>query len=563
MPANDPLDDIAYHVTLDPGLKATISGAEIAAGVAAARLMNDVIDAAIDATGVNADGVVTPSELRQISAYIRSDDELYAKFVEGHGNDEGNVETGFHLVQGDGGTLKFQGRNFVNTVADALYHVGFSIRDGRFRNEDGDQNEQVDDVAGWLNFFLNDENRVFGTGQSETLHSGTYSGVFSDAEDEIFDAGGGNDTIWASTGDDIVYAGTGDDTSGGGTGNDTLYGEGGNDTLWGEDGNDTLMGGGGHDTLGGGNGNDLMEGHSGNDTLWAGAGNDTVSGGTGADRLGGGAGNDTLDGGSGADKVWGEDGDDTLSGGNGNDEMGGGNGNDILDGGSGRDVISGGNGDDVLDGGSGADTVWGGSGSDTLSGGAHRDTLGGGSGDDEIDAGSGNDIVYGEDGKDVVLGGSGHDEIHGGNGNDDLSGDAGNDEIHGGDNNDTMRGGDGRDELFGGTGQDIFVGGVGADKLIGWEKWESRDIFVIGSGDTGTLRWNSDVIEGFKSGTDKIDLTGFEDLSYVEGSFSGGNGGEVYFDGDYVRIDENGDGALDAMFELRYVNSVNESDFIL
>lgn len=55
------------------------------------------------ATGANADGLVTPDELRAMSDHIRGDEALHAEFVEGHGDDEGDEETGFHLVQGDGG----------------------------------------------------------------------------------------------------------------------------------------------------------------------------------------------------------------------------------------------------------------------------------------------------------------------------------------------------------------------------------------------------------------------------------------------------------------------------
>lgn len=100
-----PLDAIVSFVKKDPGLKANISKADINGGAAGAVLMNEVIGAAIKATGVNEDGRITPEDARKISDYIRSDADLLAKFVEGHGDDEGNEETGFHLVQGDGGTL--------------------------------------------------------------------------------------------------------------------------------------------------------------------------------------------------------------------------------------------------------------------------------------------------------------------------------------------------------------------------------------------------------------------------------------------------------------------------
>ena len=43
------------------------------------------------------------------------------------------------------------------------YHIGFQIVDGRFRNEDGDANATVSDVADWLNYFLSDASST-GTG---------------------------------------------------------------------------------------------------------------------------------------------------------------------------------------------------------------------------------------------------------------------------------------------------------------------------------------------------------------------------------------------------------------
>ncbi|MGI9355506.1 MAG: hypothetical protein ACR2PF_10160 [Rhizobiaceae bacterium] len=145
------LKAIVDGVYSDPGLQTRITNPEIEGGADGARTMNAVILEAVQATGAMADNVVMPDELRSVSDYIRANSDLYARFVDGHGDDEGNIETAFHLVQGDGGTLRFQGREFVDTVADAIYHVGFEYRNGRFRNEDGNANEQVDDVAGWIN----------------------------------------------------------------------------------------------------------------------------------------------------------------------------------------------------------------------------------------------------------------------------------------------------------------------------------------------------------------------------------------------------------------------------
>lgn len=73
----------------------------------------------------------------------------------------------------------------------------------------------------------------------------------------------------------------------GGAGNDTLDGGDGNDTLLGEDDNDLLRGDAGNDQLFGGNGSDTLAGGAGNDTLATGAGSDVVVlvGNDGADRI--------------------------------------------------------------------------------------------------------------------------------------------------------------------------------------------------------------------------------------------------------------------------------------
>ena len=565
MPVNqNTLETIAERVSNDPGLAANIIRADIDGGVAAAMLMNTVIMAAIEATGVNADGRLTPDDLRAISDYIRANPELYEQFVEGHGNDEGNVETGFHLVQGDGGAYQFQGRNFVDTVADAIYHVGFTYQDGRFRNEDGNANETVDDVAGWINYFVNGENVVYGTSAGETLNSGHYSFDLDEAMHEIFEAGGGNDKIWAGDGNDIVWGGSGNDTSGGGLGNDVLYGEGGDDKLWGEEGDDRLVGGQGHDRMGGGEGDDFLRGDAGDDKMSGNEGADKLVGGAGADELWGdegndvlfgGTGNDLSGGGAGDDIIYGEDGDDRLYGQDGDDRLFGGQGNDQLGGEAGDDLIRGGAGNDKLSGGAGADKLIGGMGADEMSGNEDNDTLFGG---------MGNDIMRGDAGDDLLFGEAGDDQLYGHDGVDRLLGGDGNDRISGGDGGDVLRGEDGNDELIGGNGRDIFIGGAGADRLLDWEDTDSSDIFQFRVGDSGVVAGQIDVIEGFDSGIDKIHLKAFDGLAFIEGeTFTAGGVGQVLFDGDFVQIDANGDGVVDEMIEIKWVNELVESDFIL
>lgn len=352
----DPLKGLSNAVAADRGLQNNITDRQLAKGVKAAEDMNDLLMRAIARSGVNQDGLLSGKDMARVSAEVYDRPAQYVAFLEAHGNDNGDVVSGFHYVQGDGGTLVFQGRDFIDTIADSIYHYGFRVIDGRYVNEDGAANETAADVAGWLNYFLNGENVVWGNGTDETLGSGDYSGRFADAANETFYAGKGDDRIWAGEGDDKVFGEDGNDTSGGGLGRDRMYGGAGADTLYGDEDNDRLWGGLGADTLGGSQGADRLYGGNGNDHLNGGQGRDMLMGGKGQDRLDGSDGNDNMDGGDDADLLYGGAGSDRMAGGKGNDDMHGSDGNDRMRGGAGRDELSGGAGKDRLDGGTGADT---------------------------------------------------------------------------------------------------------------------------------------------------------------------------------------------------------------
>jgi Ca2+-binding RTX toxin-like protein len=369
------LENIIRAIQADPGLKAGQSAANIAKGIEAARILNDVLLKQFAVTKTNLDGRITAADLQLVSKTIQANAVDYLAFLRAHGDDEGNRVSGFHHVQNDGGTLKFQGRDFIDTVADAVYHYGFDIIGGRYVNEDGNANELAADVAGWLNYFVNGVNIVYGTAGRDELGSGEYSAYFANAAHETFDAGAGDDKVWADKGNDTVLAGTGNDTVGGGSGHDKVYGGAGNDTLWGESGYDQLFGEDGNDTLGGGKDPDRLDGGAGNDKLYGEEGNDIIAGGTGDDEGGGGAGDDSFDGGDGADSFYGDDGRDTIKGGAGNDKLEGGRNEDRLHGGLGDDKIGGGDAADVLFGDDGRDTLSGGEGSDYLSGGKGADVF--------------------------------------------------------------------------------------------------------------------------------------------------------------------------------------------
>jgi Ca2+-binding RTX toxin-like protein len=340
MPAN--LDSLLRAIAADPGLQAGTSTAQYNGGVAAAKLLDSVLLQMIDATNVNDDGMLSAADMKKVSDTLWTDNfsTPWRQFFVGHGNDNGTLETGYHLLQNDGGTLQFQGRNLINTVIDAIFHYGFEVTDGRYVNEDGAANETTTDVAGWLNYFLNGENVIYGNATiADEVGSGEYSNVFAAARNETFMMGTGNDKVWADIGNDKVFAGAGADKVGAGLGADRVFGQAGNDTIWGEKGADALYGGNGKDVIGGGEDNDHLYGGDMNDTVYGEDGNDLVDGGAQGDALDGQGGADTLYGGQGHDKMGGGDGMDRLIGGADNDSMSGGEGMDTLRGGTGADDL--------------------------------------------------------------------------------------------------------------------------------------------------------------------------------------------------------------------------------
>jgi hypothetical protein len=117
-----------------------LPAADIDGGAGAANALNALILEGIAATGAMADSWITSTDLEAINAWLRADPMRLARFIELHGDDENGSETGYHLVQNDGANTNYFGQNLVNTVADGIYHIGFTIENGRFLNEDGDAN---------------------------------------------------------------------------------------------------------------------------------------------------------------------------------------------------------------------------------------------------------------------------------------------------------------------------------------------------------------------------------------------------------------------------------------
>jgi len=321
----------------------------------------------------------------------------------------------------------------------------------------------------------------------DTSYFGDPDGDIVDTNDAIIPGHSGNDDlIEAGAGNDSIFAGEGVDTVFAGTGNDTIYGEAGADTLYGEDGADVFVQGAGFgdDIIIGGEGgvdNDTVQSTqsvatttilTGDEagTITDGASTATFSEievidlGGGDDTVNASASNAdiTVYGGAGADTITGSTADDSLFGGDDADTIGGGTGDDTVDGGAGDDtiVISDAFGNDTLTGGETAETA-----GDTIDGssltqdvtvafsGPEAGTINNGADTahfveiEQIITGAGNDTITGNVGDQDVITGAGDDIV--------TTTGAGSDTIALGAGDDTITFSEG-DSVDGGTGDDTF-----------------------------------------------------------------------------------------------------------
>ncbi len=214
-----------------------------------------------------------------------------------------------------------------------------------------------------------------------------------------------------------------------------------------------------------------------------------------------------------------------LPGTAGEDSLNGGALADVIVGRGGDDRLRGGGGDDTIGGGGGRDTALGGSGADLIRGDAGADRLAGQGGDDRIIGGGDDDRLFGGSGGDRLMGGAGGDRLAGQGGDDVLIAGAGNDRLIGGGDDDLLKGGAGNDTLLGQAGSDTLLGNGGADLFV----FRTRD---FQGGET-------DLIRGFKSGEDKIDLRGVAGVFSIDDlDIAAAGRGFVFSIGDgQVRLD--------------------------
>jgi len=501
------LDRVTDTIMADKGLDRKISDQDIADGADAANGMSAIINEAIESQGLANDGVINVADIRQINSFIR--ENYQEEWVRLHGDDENGEETGFHLVQNDGAITRMFGENFVNTVADGIFHLGFQIQGNNILNEDGDANATLSDLADWVNYFYVDQGKTntgldelvqaikSDQGLSRNTNAGDINGGAEAANglnkllvEAIEATGAASDNLIDI--DDVKAINQylqenhkeqwkelhGDDERGEETGFHLVQNDGSNIKYRGDNLVNTVIDGLYHLGFQIKGDNVLNEDGNRNANLgdlatWL--NNFYLN----EESTFGSQGNDRINGLNHDDKIWARDGDDKVNAGDGNDYIDGGNGNDSLNGGAGNDELIGGN---------GADKLIGGSGDDRLDGGAGNDKLIGGEGNDELISLDGNNRLYGGEGDDTLVSGGGNDKLIGGEGDDILIAGDGNDRLNGGNDNDVLVGGNGNDKLVGGEGLDILVDGFGADRLYG------------GSGNDKLYSWNDNANDQLNGG---------------------------------------------------------------
>ena len=146
-------DEMLDLILADKGLERRVSTGDLREGIRVSDEMNHLIIEAIINEGLGNDKKLTTADIRQINHYlVKNHKEIW---IELHGDDENDTETGFHLIQNDGATSRMYADNVVNSIADGIYHLGFPTnRKNRLENEDGNANKSFEKVAWWLDTIL-------------------------------------------------------------------------------------------------------------------------------------------------------------------------------------------------------------------------------------------------------------------------------------------------------------------------------------------------------------------------------------------------------------------------
>ena len=125
---------------------------EIYTAAVAADKMNDIILEGINETGIANDGVLDKAEMRDLQGYIHGN--YAAEWSQLYGNDTNGQSTSFHLMLGWGHDAELFGRQAICHVAKDVYQLGFDLNGYMLENEDGNQGQSINVVAGHLNKLL-------------------------------------------------------------------------------------------------------------------------------------------------------------------------------------------------------------------------------------------------------------------------------------------------------------------------------------------------------------------------------------------------------------------------
>lgn len=378
------------------------------------------------------------------------------------------------------------------------------------------------------------------------VNTGTTLAPIYTAMDFHLEGLAGNDTLTTGDGNDTLDGGTGTDSMVGGAGNDTYVVSVQNDVIveLALGGNDTVQSSISYSILGTPELENITLTGSVNITATGNALDNVIRGdtNTAANNLRGGAGNDTYyvdsidtiteNANAGTDLVFatanytlgnnvenltligaaltgtGNTLNNLIIGNELNNTLTGNAGNDTLDGGLGIDTLIGGAGDDtyIVDSASDVITENAAAGTDTVI--ASVDYTLTNNNVENLTLAAGALVGTGNTAANIITGNIDANTLSGANGNDTLNGGAGDDTLNGGNDNDVLNGEAGNDVLNGDAGNDTLNGGAGADTLNGGG---GNDVFRFAStADLGATVQLADVIQDFASGTDKIDLTGFD-----------------------------------------------------
>ena len=188
--------------------------------------------------------------------------------------------------------------------------------------------------------------------------------------------------------------------------------------------------------------------------------------------------------------------------------------------------------------------LYGSSNDDTLIGDPGDNLLWGGAGADIIDGGDGIDTVDYRGSKSGVQINLSDNSAHGGDATGDSISNIEN--VSGSDHDDSLTGDSGNNVLSGNAGADILDGQDGIDRLEGGE---GNDVFIFHPGHSRT-----DSIIGFVNGEDRIDLAGFDGLSFDDLA--------IFAEGDDSVIDLSGNNGSRIILRRFNPSDLDAADFV-